>query len=52
MDNAMGVIWNTLLVAERAVRPLDALELLPDIANDLVSVDGERQPTESMLAAA
>lgn len=52
VDNATAVIWKTLLIAERTFRRLDAPELLADVANGVVYVNGERQRTEPKLAAA
>jgi hypothetical protein len=36
------VIWKTLRVAEQRFRRLDTRELLPDVAEGVVYVDGER----------
>jgi hypothetical protein len=40
--NATAVIWKTLLIAERAFRRLDAPELLAQVAEGVVYVNGER----------
>jgi putative transposase len=40
--NATAVIWKTLLVAERTFRPLTAPELLPEVAEGAVYVNGLR----------
>jgi putative transposase len=42
VDNATAVIWKTLLVAEKTFRRLDAPELLADVANGVVYVNGVR----------
>jgi putative transposase len=42
VDNATSVIWKTLLVAEKTFRRLDAPELLADVANGVVYVNGVR----------
>jgi hypothetical protein len=36
------VIWKTLLIAEKTFRRLDAPELLADVANSVVYVNGVR----------
>jgi hypothetical protein len=36
------VIWKTLLIAEKTFRRLDAPELLADVANGVVYVNGVR----------
>jgi len=41
-ENATALIWKTLGVAEQRFRRLDAPELLPDVAEGVVYVDGER----------
>ncbi len=41
-DNATAVIWKTLLIAEQSFRRLDAPELLPQVAEGVVYVDGVR----------
>jgi len=40
--NATAVIWKTLLVAERTFRPLTAPELLPEMAEGAIYVNGMR----------
>lgn len=42
VENATGVIWKTLLIAERTFRRLDAPELLADVARGEVYVNGVR----------
>jgi transposase-like protein len=42
VENATAVIWKTLLVAERSFRRLDAPELLAEVAEGVVYVNGER----------
>ncbi len=42
VENATAVIWKTLLVAERRFRRLDAPELLAEVAEGVVYVNGER----------
>ena len=42
VENATAVIWETLLVAERTFRRLDAPELLPDVAHRVEYVNGVR----------
>jgi hypothetical protein len=52
VKNATAVIWKTLLVAEQTFLRLDAPELLADVANGIVYVNGVRQQAEAKLAAA
>ena len=52
VENATAVIWKTLLIAERTFWRLDAPELLADVANGVVYVNGVRQRVEAKLAAA
>ena len=40
VENATAVIWKTLLVAEQSFRRLDAPELLPQVAEGVIYVDG------------
>ena len=40
--NATAIIWKTLLIAEQTFRKLDAPELLPEVAEGVEYVDGER----------
>ena len=42
MENATAVIWKTLLIAEQKFRRLDAPELLPEVAEGVPYVNGER----------
>jgi len=42
VENAMAVIWKTLLIAEKTFRRLDAPELLADVASGVVYVNGVR----------
>jgi hypothetical protein len=42
VENATAVIWKTLLVAEQSVRRLDPPELLAELAEGAVYVNGER----------
>ena len=42
VDNATAVIWKTLLIAEQRFRRLDAPELLLEVAEGTVYVDGRR----------
>ena len=51
VENASAVIWKTLLIAEWTFRRLDAPELLTDLANDVVYVNGVRQRAEAKVAA-
>jgi putative transposase len=43
VQNATAVIWKTLLVAEQAFRKLNAAELLAEVAEGAVYVNGVRQ---------
>ena len=52
VENATAVIWKTLGVAEQRFRRLDAPELLPDVAEGVVYVDGERVKRGNEKAAA
>jgi putative transposase len=52
VENATAVIWKTLLVAEQSFRRLDAPELLPEVAEGVVYVDGVRAQRGSKKAAA
>jgi putative transposase len=52
VENATAVIWKTLLIAERTFRRLDAPELLADVLNGVVYVNGVRQRAEAKVAAA
>jgi putative transposase len=42
VDHATAIIWKTLLVVEQSFRRLDAPELLAEVAEGVVYVDGER----------
>ena len=52
VENATAVIWKTLLVAEQSFRRLDAPELLREVAEGVVSVDGTREKRGNTKAAA
>jgi transposase-like protein len=52
VENATAVIWKTLLVAEQSFRRLDAPELLPQVAEGVVYVDGVREKRGNERAAA
>jgi transposase-like protein len=52
VENATAVIWKTLLVAERRFRRLDAPELLAEVAEGVVYVNGERIKRANEKAAA
>jgi transposase-like protein len=52
VENATAVIWKTLLVAEKTFRRLDAPELLPDVANGVVYVNGVRAVNRGETKAA
>ena len=52
VENATAVIWKTLGVAEQRFRRLDAPELLADVAEGVVYVDGERVKRGNEKAAA
>ena len=52
VENATAVIWKTLGVAELRFRRLDAPELLPDVAEGVVYVDGTRVKRGNEKAAA
>jgi transposase-like protein len=48
VENATAVIWKTLLIAERTFRRLDVPELLADVANSVVYVNGrDSEPRRS-----
>ncbi len=51
VENATAVVWKTLLIAERTFRRLDGPELLADVANGVVYVDGTRQQAAAEAAA-
>ena len=46
VDNATPAIWKTLLVAEQSFRRLDSPELVPEVAEGVVYVNGERGQRE------
>jgi putative transposase len=52
VENATAVIWKTLLVAEQTFRRLDAPELLPEVAEGVTYVNGERANRGKEKAAA
>ena len=52
VENATAVIWKTLLVAEQSFRRLDAPELLPEVAEGVVFVDGVREKRGNAKVAA
>ena len=52
VENATAVIWKTLGVAEQRFRRLDAPELLSDVAEGVVYVNGERMKRGNEKAAA
>jgi len=52
VENATAVIWKTLLVAEQSFRRLDAPELLPQVAEGVMYVDGVREKRGHEKAAA
>src|SRR2546426_10052953 len=52
VENATAVIWKTLLVAEQSFRRLDAPALLPEVAEGVAYVNGERAKRGNEKAAA
>ena len=52
VENATAVIWKTLLVAEKTFRRLDAPELMADVANGVVYVNGVRAVNQREQKAA
>jgi len=52
VENATAVIWKTLLVAEQRFRRLNAPELLPEVAEGVAYVNGERAKRGNEKAAA
>jgi transposase-like protein len=52
VENATAIIWKTLLVAEQTFRRLDSPELLPEVAEGVVYVDGVREKRGNEKAAA
>ena len=52
VENATAVIWKTLLIAEKTFRLLDAAELLADVANGVVYVNGVRAVNQGEKKAA
>ena len=52
VESATAVIWKTLLVAEQSFRRLDAPELLPEVAEGVAYVNGERAKRGNEKAAA
>src|SRR6266851_3052369 len=52
VENATAVIWKTLRVAEHSFRRLDAPELLPEVAEGVAYIHGERAKRGNEKAAA
>ena len=52
VDNATAVISKTLLIPEHTFRRLDAPELLAEVAEGVVYINGVRQRAEAKHAAA
>ncbi len=52
VENATAVIWKTLRVAEQSFRRLDAPELLPEVAEGVAYINGERAKRGNEKAAA
>jgi hypothetical protein len=52
VESATAVIWKTLLVAEQSGQRLDAPELLPEVAEAVAHVNGERANRDNEKAAA
>ncbi|HAM57975.1 MAG: hypothetical protein A2X51_00575 [Candidatus Rokubacteria bacterium GWC2_70_24] len=52
VEHATALIWKTLLGAEQRVRRLDSPELLPEVAEGVVYVDGVREQRGNEEAAA
>jgi hypothetical protein len=52
VENATAIIWKTLLVAEQSFRRLDAPDLLPEVAEGVVYIDGIRDKQGNAKAAA
>ena len=52
VENATAVIWKTLRVAEHSFRRLDAPELLPEVAEGVAYINGERAKRGNEEAAA
>ena len=52
VENATAVIWKTLRVAEQSFRRLNAPELLPEVAEGVVYVNGARAKRSNEKAAA
>jgi transposase-like protein len=50
VENATAVIWKTLLIAEHTFRRLDAPELLAEVAEGVVYVNGERVRLSQTMA--
>jgi len=51
VEHATALIWKTLLVAEQRFRRLDSPELLPEVAEGVVYVDGVREQRGNEEAA-
>jgi hypothetical protein len=52
VERATAVIWKTLLAAEQRFRRLDVPEFLPEVAEGVAYVNGERAKRGSEQAAA
>ena len=52
VENATTAIWKTLLVIEQSFRRLDAPGLLPEVAEGVAYVNGERAKRSNEKAAA
>jgi transposase-like protein len=52
VENATAVIWKTLLIAEQSFRRLDAPELLREVAECVIYVNGMREKRGNEKAAA
>jgi putative transposase len=50
VENATAVIWKTLRIAERTFRRLDAPELLAEVAEGVLYVNGERVKPRAHMA--
>lgn len=52
VENETAVIWKKLLAAEQSFRRLDAPELLPEVAEVVAYINGERAKRGNEKAAA
>ena len=52
VENATAVIWKPRLVAEQSFRRLDSPELLPEVAERVVYLDGIREKRGNAKAGA